>query len=627
MKKILTTLIIGIFILSGLGAVAGTEEKIEKQGFETLHISTPVVVENEDYTTVEISEESSRSWEEGKPTLPVINKVYTYPFGTIINDVEVTFSEPIEIEISKPVMPSPELQTYSLQSTYKTVKSESVISYSDIDIYPEQRYGYRVGTGLDKGERVVFLSVQINPVLYKPKESSIYYSEIASIEIDYKVPDIPITFPADYDLLIITPSQFESALQRLVDHKNQIGISTTMVTLDDIPSGVGVDEQEDIKYFIKDAIETMGITYLILVGSGVEGEELFPVRKAWLSSPPYEDNFPSDLYYADIYNATSEFSNWDYDGDGRHAEWTVDIPNVDVFPDVYLGKLPADNVAEVNTVIDKIILYKEHNKMTNKILQLGADSLPGDSVYEGEYANEKVLEKLPGYTPIRLWGTNGKLTKPNIADGFRSSVDFVDISGHGSWASWATHPPDNDDVWIPPETLLSSWTGFMYLDYDILLIKNSQKLPVVVFTACSNHKYTESPTCIGWKTVMKDGGGGIACFAESGIGHGPGGPNFVNFNIGWVEVEIFNQLHTAKELGQSWGNTINNYYNHFDPGLDKEDYKTMLEFSMFGDPTTVIDDGDDPKTRPLHRPIIIGLLERLLDYFPILKQMLQQLGL
>jgi hypothetical protein len=265
--------------------------------------------------------------------------------------------------------------------------------------------------------------------------------------------------------------------------------------------------------------------------------------------------------------------------------------------------------------------------MTKKILSLGADSLPGDSVYEGEYANEKVLEQLPGYTSTRLWGSNGQLTKPNIASGFKSSVDFVDISGHGSYASWASHPPDDDTVWIPAKTTISPYTGFLYSDFDVYFVKNGQKLPVVVFTACSNNKFTLSPTCIGWKVLSKSGGGGIACFAESGIGHGPGGSAFTEYNIGWVEVEIFNQLYNAKELGESWSNTINNYYNHFDPSLDKEDYKTMLEFSMFGDPTTVIDDGDDPKSLPVDRPIINGILERFLEYYPVIQKILQKLGL
>ena len=239
------------------------------------------------------------------------------------------------------------------------------------------------------------------------------------------------------------------------------------------------------------------------------------------------------------------------------------------------------------------------------------------------------LEKLPGYTPIRLWGTNGKLTKGDIAKGFKDSVDFVDLSGHGSARSWATHPPDDDTVWIPPATTwpFSPYTGWIFSDYDTFSVNNGYKLPVVVFTACSNNKYTAKPDCIGWITVIKDGGGGIACFAESGIGEGPGGEAFVTTGIGWMEVKVFDELYNTKELGQVWGNCVAGYYNNFDPGLDRADYKTMLEFSMFGDPTLVIEDGDDPRSALVNAPIIHGFLERLIEYIPILRLLLLRLGL
>jgi hypothetical protein len=265
--------------------------------------------------------------------------------------------------------------------------------------------------------------------------------------------------------------------------------------------------------------------------------------------------------------------------------------------------------------------------MTKRILQIGADSLPGDSTYEGEYANEKVMENLPGYNPIRLWGTNGKITKSNIAKGFKESVDFVDISGHGSYASWATHPPDNDSIWIPEKTIISPYIGFIYSDYDIYNINNKAKLPVVVFTACSNNKYTESSTCLGWKTVSKKDGGGIACFAESGIGHGPGGASFVTTCIGWMEVKIFDELYNTKIIGQCWANSIIDYFNGFDFSLDKEDYKTMLEFSMFADPSLVIEDGDDPKNLSDDKPVNNGFLDKILDLLPILRLFIQRFGL
>ena len=627
MKKILPIIVIGILVLSGLGAATITEDNQEEYISETILLSEPTVQEKEDYVSLELPEATAQSWEKDKPTLPVVTKVYTFPFGTRIDTVEVTFSDVIEQEIAKPIMPSPELHIYSTEYISSTNREhEKILTYSDLPAYPDTQWGYRTGAGLQDEEHVIYLTVHLYPTQYHPQTNKLYSSKKATIDITYTPPENPVIFKEVYDLLIITPKAFETALQPLIDHKNSIGIETTLTTLEDIPS-TGVDEQESIKYYIKDAIETWGITYVLLVGAGVKGKEIFPVRYAWVPSGGNEQYFPSDLYFADIYNETMEFSNWDKDGDGRFAEYPADIPNVDVFPDVYLGKLPCNDAGEVSDVVNKIINYKAHNKMTNKILQLGGDSVPGDSIYEGEYANEKVLEKLPGYTSTQLWGSNGQLTKQNIAKGFKSNVDFVDISGHGSYASWATHPPNDESIWIPEKTLISPYAGFLYYEYDLYRINNAQKLPVVVFTACSNNKYTESATSIGWTTVSKANGGGIASFAESGMGHGPGGTAFVQHNIGWMEVKIFEELYNTKILGQAWANSVTEYYYTFESGLNLADYKTMLEFSMFGDPTLSIEDGDDPESIPMlknqRQRLSVLFFDIIEQYFPRLYMIIE----
>ena len=585
------------------------------------------------YPYVDITEISTHTFGYGEPYLPFVNRVYTFPFGTTVDNVEVTFSKPQELQLIKKITPAPSAHMFSTEYLETNTEPDYETLYNNIDVYPEERYGYRVGAGLDGEEHVIYLTVTVYPIQYNPSENTIYYSTDATINIKYTLPESPVIFPDEYDFLIIAPEQFQSALQPLVDHKNNLipPVRTILTDLEDIPDyPEGVDEQEDIKYYIKESIETWGITHVLLVGAGVEGEELFPVRLAWIPSQPLEDNFPSDLYFADIYDATMGFSDWDVDEDGKYAEYPSDMAEIDVHPDVYLGKLPANNAEEINNVVDKIIKYKEHNMMTEKILSVGGDSLPGSDVYTGEYANEKVLEKLPGYTSIRLWGTLDKITKGNIANGFFSCVDFVDFSGHGSVRSWATHPPDDEETWIPPGTIIpfSPKPGWRSEDYDIFKVNNGDKLPVVVFTACSNNKFTKAQDCIGWATVMKEDGGGIACFAESGIGHGPGGTAFVTCCIGWMEVRIFEELYNTKELGESWGNCISDYYTTFEAtGLDISDWKTMLEFSMFGDPTLVIEDGDDPKSFPVHRPILTKILEKLIDYFPVIRLILERLGL
>ncbi len=624
MKKLLPLMAVGILVLGGLGAGAGTDSSEEFIMPDSVVFSRPVVYEKENLISIELTEANSNSMETGKPMLPVVSKVYTFEFGTSIDNVEVTFSDVIEQEVTKLIMPAPEKLPVSINSINKANKQEKVVSYSDIDIYPENRFSYSAGAGIKDGKHVVYLSVSLNPVQYKPSENKIYYSENAFINIEYTPPANPVTFPDDYDLLIITAPEFESALQPLVDHKNGLDppVRTIMVTLDDIPAAGGTDEQEDIKLYIKDAIETWGITYVILAGAGVKEAEIFPVRYAYIPSQPHEDSFPSDLYYADIYNETGVFQDWDYDGDEKYAEFPTDIPNMDVHPDVYLARLPIAEASEATTIVDKIIDYKAHNKMMKKIMQLGGDTFTGNSQMEGEYANTVVMTKLPGYSTTELWGSNGKLTKSNVAKGFKSGVDFVDFSGHGSWASWATHPPNDEDTWIPPPTLISNYHGWLYIDFDFYMVNNAKKLPVVVINACSTNKFTESPNCLGWKTLSKSGGGGIAAFGASGIGYGSPGQE-TSSAMGWMEVKSFEELYNTKVLGEVLANCVTSYYNTFEGTFDFVDYKTMLEFSMFGDPTLAIQDGDDPRSVPVNRPVFHGVLEGLIDSFPQLARLFE----
>jgi hypothetical protein len=622
LRKIIPIVLVGILVLSGLGAVALPEEKSEFRSIESISFSTPKIVEKNEFINIELSESNSITTEVGMPLLPTVSKVFTFPFGTKIDSVNVEFSTQKEIKLDKPIEPSPKPQIVSM--TYRTEAIEnkdSSIEYSNIDIYPKQRFTYRPASGLKDGKNVVYLSVISYPVQYSPKTNNLYYSDSAKIDIRYNLPEKPIVFADTYDLLIIAPSEFSSELQRLVDHKNSINVKTKLTTLNEIPN-TGKDEQESIKLYIKQAKEDWGITYLLLVGAGVEGKEKFPVRRAWIPSGSYEKNFPSDLYYADFYDSEGGFSDWDKDGDGKYAEYTGiqnDMSHVDILPDVYLGKLPCNNAIEVRNYVDKVIEYKAHNKMVNKILQIGGDTFPGDAerVSEGEFANDEVLKKLPGYSSTKLWASNGKLTKSNIASGFNSIVDFVDFSGHGSYSSWATHDTEDDDTWLPPQTLISPYTGFLYVDFDLFAVSNTKKLPVVVYNACSCSKYTEHETCISWKT-LKISGGGIATFGASGIGYGSHGTHETEALFGWMEVHIFDEINKVKVLGDAWGNCITNYANSFD--LDEAHYKTLLEMAMFGDPTLAIEDGDDPQSRDVDRPILQKFLKLIAVYFPNLER-------
>ncbi|MCK4995734.1 MAG: hypothetical protein KAR55_02495 [Thermoplasmatales archaeon] len=624
MKKILPLLVVGILVLSGLGAVSGTEGEKKELISEQIVFSQPQIVEKESFVSIDITEANSNIWDAGKPLLPSVSKVFTFPFGTNIDNVEVTFSDPVTQELSKLIEPAPEKQIVSTINLETSVKTVEEVSYEGLGIYPSERFSYKASAGIKDHERVTYCAVNLNPVQYNSEENTIQYYTGADIKIEYTSPTTPITFLDEYDLLIITPSQFESTLGRFVTHKNGRGIDTKLVTLDDIPSAGGADEQEDIKLYVKYAIETWGINYLILVGAGVEGAELFPVRLAWIPSTGHEENFPSDLYYADIYNSTGGFSDWDKDGDGKYAEYPTDRTHVDAIPDVYLGKIPCNTANELSTYIDKAIYYDEHNKMTNKILQIGGDTFHDDAqgVYEGEYANTIVLSKLGGtYASTKIWGSIGNMKKSTIANGYDSWPDFVDFSGHGNTEVFATHPP-LDPGWIPPVEGLSQSTGWHSYDFDLFFVRNPKKYSIVFHNTCSNNKYTKSDECLSWKTIKKPNGGGVIAYGAAGIGYGAHGTQETTRLFGWMEVHTFEELYNNKIAGLAWGNCITGYHNTFSGSFNDGDYKTMLEYSMFGDPTLSAVDGDDPA--PRSQPVI-NILERFISNFPVIARILEKI--
>jgi len=633
MRKILPILVVSILILSGLGAAALSGSEKEQIKKETVTFSRPVIEEKGQYITIDLKDATANLMEPGKPMIPKYTKIFTFPFGTKIKNVDVTLSGESQIEVTKLVTPAPERQIVSTLNILKNKNTKNkVVSYSDIEIYPTQRYSYRAGAGIENGEHVIFLTVNINPIRYKPSENLVYYSNDATIKVVYEPPEKTINFPDKYDFLIITPSDFKSAIQPLADYKNEKNVKTIISTLDEIPD-VGVDKQESIKYYIKDAIENWGVKYVLIVGAGVEENEIFPVRYASIPSGQYEDSFPSDLYYADIYNSQGGFSSWDADNDGKYAEIkgvNNDLSALDMYPDVYIARIPANTPSELTLVVDKILNYYKHNKMLNTIVQIGGDTFPGDpeEINEGEFANSVVLNNLPGYISTKLWASEGGLTKGSIAAAFKAGVDFADFSGHGSPVSWATHPPEDDSIWLPEKTLISPYNGFLYLDFDLYNVNNGYKLPAVVFNACSTSKFSYSDSCLSYKVLKKPNGGGIASFGASGIGYGSYGTHEVERVWGWMEVHLFKEMYNIKILGNSWANAINLYINSYSSSEDwgESDYKTVLEVSLFGDPTLAIQDGEDPKTRyvpTIEEPVIKQVLEKLLNYFPQLERILK----
>jgi hypothetical protein len=614
-----------MLLISGLGVfgTATTGQNVEEKT-QTMTFSQPVMQDQDQYTLVKVDTTNSWLRNVGAPMLPVMVTMYTFPFGTHIKNVAATFSEPQTYTLDKPIMLTPAPLTIEDGSTI-TAHSDTPTLGS---LYPAERFDYNLGAGISNENHVIYLTIRCFPIQYRPADQTILYSQNAYITVSYELPAAQPVPTEDYQLVILAPQKFSQALQPLVAHKISRGITTRLVTREDACNGtyfpaMGRDCAERVKHFIKDAFDQWGTRYVLLVGGrygGVLKEKWWmPVRYSHVDDlSNFEGGYLSDLYFADIYDATGNFSSWDSNENGIFGEWTNTSKDiVDMYPDLYVGRLACRSAGEVTTVVNKIITYE--NTTTgkawfNNMVVAGGDSAPAanDPWYEGEQENALALQYMSGFQGTKLWTSLGTLTGPDdtvkaISDG----CGFLFFDGHGNPLTWGTHPPKNNS-WV---------TGLKVKQMPQL--KNHEQLPICVCGGCHNAQFNTTllrilkgilqegpayfkstfyrgewvPECWAWKLISMKKGGSIATMAYAGLDWFAEGdynndsiPDCVQFFSGFMNTQFFKNygVNNITILGQAHTQTLTDYLNAFSPITERLDSKTVQEFVLLGDPSLQI---------------------------------------
>ncbi len=650
MRKIIAIVTIVFLIINGLGINGFSKENAEYETENAIFSLSKPQIQNtdNDYIKVEIIEANSNLIKSGKPLLPIICKVFTFPLDTKILDVKVNF-ETETYNLNKKIVPCPQpIQLSSNNINEKEnilVKDESV--YNSNKLYPEKPYFIEIGTGLQNGEHVLFITVKVIPQ-YNPLENIIHIPDNIDIEINYILAEessFKYDETDDFDMVIIAPSKFSLSLQPLIIHKNLHGVKTKLKTTESIYlesllgkyDSQGRDDAEKIKYFIKYAIENWGITYVLLVGGRINQrfDWHVPVRYSNLHDRSFwNDTYISDLYYSDIYryNESSlnyEFEDWDSNGNGIIGEWTwiwdsergwwYDLDEKDVLdlhPDVYVGRLACRDKSDVRTVVSKIIRYENSaydKDWFKNVVLVGGDTVPfSDGICEGEIENDlaaSFLEPL-GFNFTKLWVSNGELTGvKDVNKAIRAGSSFIYLSGHGTPIEWCTHPKQDGDTWVD-----------LYA-FQMKNLLNFNKLPICVVGGCHNsqfdvtilnmvkgilenglqyflwndgidifRKWAWAPKCWSWNLVSQKNGGFIASIGNTGLGWGVGGRNCVNYSEGFLTSHFFEVYADLSEqgyhnLGMIHGEAINYYIEKFSPNNDEIDRKTIEQWVLLGDPS------------------------------------------
>ena len=417
-----------------------------------------------------------------------------------------------------------------------------------------------------------------------------------------------------YDLLIITPEKFMDALQALVTHKETYNLKTMMVSLPDIyEQSTGRDHAEQIKYFIKDAYDNWGIEYVLLIGgrkpSLLTEQWLLPVRYAYIEDNVAvpENRYISDLYFADLYDKSGNFSSWDTNNNGIFCEWyghqsADDI--CDLYPEVYVGRLPCRNTIEVNIMVNKIITYEQQTYGSDwfqKMVVIGGDTYTNNDYFEGEVANQQALDWMTDFQAVKLWTSEGTFRHwTDVVKTLNKGCGFVFFAGHGSPASWGTHPPYDNTTWV-----------FGLNREHMPFLVNKNQLPICVVGGCHNSMFNISlfqqtwtfgiPVleCWSWHLTRKIGGGSIATLGCTGLGYGKEDKQDPSQGGGgdWLNVLFFKAYNqnTNNLLGKVWGDALTLYIDEFPIDWNQHafndtalDAKTVQEWVLLGDPSLKI---------------------------------------
>jgi hypothetical protein len=399
----------------------------------------------------------------GEPMLPYHQVALMLPPGETATAIEIAGEELTAVPGSFKLFPQQAAQPLSEEPDSIFRKNEAV--YSKNAAYPENPAGHLINGYLNGYS---FALSTFTPVIYNPATGSLAYYKKVTVRIktspDTQASAALSSLPSSenalkrvrlfaqngsmmdqyplkkrvqsgYEILIITPEQFQAGFQDLASWYNGNSRPTRFATIEAIGATMnGQDLQEKIRNFIIQEYQANGIDQVIL-GGDIEhvpyrGFYCY-VRSGW----GYEDfNIPADIYYSAL------DGNWNKDGNARWGEPGEE----DLLPEISVGRMSFSNGEELAHMVHKSVSYQSHpvtgelanplfvsEKLYDTPVTWGSDYLEllVDGHNDNGYATHGIPEALNNIT--RLSDTSGFFwAAPQLYELVNSGQSFIHHSGH-----------------------------------------------------------------------------------------------------------------------------------------------------------------------------------------------------
>jgi hypothetical protein len=386
----------------------------------------------------------------GKPSLPYKSVRFAIPASAIITDVEVVNSSQTQFVGFYSIFPSQKPVPVSFPGSQEFIPQDKSVYESNV-LYPGESFK-RLATGNMNGFRIA--QMLFYPVQYLPKDQKIKLYTSMTIRVSFKenvYTVIPKTeeqikmFAEAVKTFVVNPEQVDEYAppERPVDtgwdhviitHNalksdwddfrsficSTYGMTDTVITTEYIYNNfAGVDNQEKIRNFVIDAVNTHSTQYILLGGD----VEIVPHRKTFIFETGYNpwcDTIPCDLYYADL------DGNWDGNNNGTYGELD---DGVDMYPDVWVGRATVDLSADITRFTNRFIDYYNTNSHRTNILLAGFDL---DNNTFGESTMEFYNGLLPNsYVKKRVYDSHSGNHKDTVETAINDGQNIIFHTDHG----------------------------------------------------------------------------------------------------------------------------------------------------------------------------------------------------
>lgn len=297
------------------------------------------------------------------------------------------------------------------------------------------------------------------------------------------------------DYLLITHPNYYHQAKQLGDWRHKTGLMTKIVNVTDI----GTTYQQ-IRNYIQVAYDTWNPrpSYIFLFGDA----EFVPTTYVYSAG--------TDLWYACVEGS-------------------------DYYPDLFIGRLPADTVSEATIMVDKILNY-EQNPPTKESyyrnIVLAAyfqdDENNGYETRRFIRTSEEIRDYLMplGYSPERIYCTHSYITPTHYNNGYYGNGEPLPAELLRPTFAWDGDRFDifnalEDGVFIlnhRDHGMVDGWGDPYFTTAHFNQFSNLEYLPVIFSTNCLTGRFDDNE-CFAEALLRKPDGGGVAVFGASRISY------------------------------------------------------------------------------------------------------------